>query len=174
LLVITDEPHGAASAGDVVDCGGEVAGACHAGLVDHDEGARADAAHPRGRSPLAPVDVPDELGEGVGVGADLLTQHCGGGRGGCQADDVAAAGGPRTGQHAHGDGLAGAGRGEGQLHGARVGRELADELHLARVEGDVVGCGFEQVHIQGGRVDGVGAVPLDSSEDGAFCFEDRR
>ena len=73
---------------------------------------------PAGR--VAVVEVPGELGDGVGVGADLLAEPGGGDRGRGEADDGAAVVGPGAGEGLHGGGLAGSGGCDRELHaGAR-------------------------------------------------------
>ena len=129
LLVVPDEPDAAAGAEDVVHDPGQVGGGRHPRLVDHGQGARPDLGHPLaalvrlslvgvcpvGVWPVGAVEGVGELGQGVGVRAELFAQDCGRGRGGGQADDVAAAVGPGLGQDPHRRGLPGACGGHGQL-----------------------------------------------------------
>ena len=66
LLIVADEAHLRAPAGEVLNGGGEVLGACHPGLVDDDHRVRVDGVHPCRRGSCAAADVPHELVEGVG------------------------------------------------------------------------------------------------------------
>ena len=114
LLVVADQAHRPAAVHDVLDRFREVTGSGHPGLVDDDEGVRADRGDPL-RDGDAGLQGVDELREGVGAGADLLPQYgCRGGGWG-QPDDRAVVAGPRTGQHPHRGGLAGACGGQREL-----------------------------------------------------------
>ena len=95
----------------------------------------------------------DEFGDGVGGGAEVLAEDFGRRRGGGKAHDGAAAVAPGGGQGGHGDGFAGAGRRERQLHAGTGGGHRADQLLLAVVEVDtVLGVLFEQGQSDAGVV----------------------
>ena len=110
-------------------------------------------------------EVDDQLGQGVGLGADFFAQHRGGcGRGG-ETDDVAAGGGPGAGQHPHGGGLAGAGGGERELDAGTGGGQLAHQLHLTGVERHLVGYRFQQRDVDLGFGEGASAALRRGGQD---------
>ena len=76
--------------------------------------------------------------------AELGAELFGCGRGGCEADDGAAAVGPGGGEGAHGGGLAGPGRRDRELEAPPGGGHVADQELLAGVEGFAVGHRLEQ------------------------------
>jgi hypothetical protein len=113
LLVVPDEAHGPAAGDDEVDGGGQGQGVGHARLVDDHQCPGPDVLGPVGQVVVG--DGPDQLGQGVGAGAELLTQDRGGRGGRGEPDDGAAVGVPGGGQGAHGGGLPGPGGRDGQL-----------------------------------------------------------
>ena len=72
LLVVADQPHGAAAVGDPVDDLGEVGGGGHPGFVDDHQAARADPFGPA-RHRVVPQG-PGQFGQGVGVHVDLAAE----------------------------------------------------------------------------------------------------
>jgi hypothetical protein len=113
LLIITDQPDtGTASDGELHGrVEGEGVG--HAGFVDDHQRRRADRCRPLRQ--VAVPQGPGEFGECVGADAGLFGKNSGCGRGGGEAEDLAAVLGPGQGEGAHRGGLAGAGRGDREL-----------------------------------------------------------
>jgi len=156
LPVVADEADAGAPAEGEPGDGGEVAGGGHSGLVDDDEGVLVDRFRPV-RQVVAVLEVPDELGEGVGVASGLLTEDRRGHRGGRQPEHrpllaVVAGGpgpaaGPGGGERGHGGGLPGPGGGDRQLQPAAGGGHLMDQVGLRSVEGDAVGDRLQQRQI---------------------------
>jgi len=133
LPVVADEADAGAPPEREPGHGGEVTGGGHAGLVDDQQGLLVDLLGPTGQ--LSGSQAVGELGEGVGVGAALLSEDGGRHRGRCEADDGATRGGPRGGERGHGGGLSGPGGGDRQLHPPPGGGHLADQVSLGGVEG---------------------------------------
>ena len=105
------------------------------------------------------VQVPEELGHGVGAGGDGLAQdRCGSG-GRRQPDDIAAAGRPRGGKGTHRGRLARSGGGDRELHPCAGGGHLGDQGGLPGVERQAVRSGLGERVLDGGR-GRAGAVAL--------------
>ena len=90
------------------------------------------------------VETPGELGEGVAGHVQLVGQGLRGGRGRSESDHPAAGLRPRSAEHAHGGGLASAGRSDGELDALPRAGHFADEVALAGRQLRPVGEGFEQ------------------------------
>ena len=154
LLVVADQAHPPALSQGVADGGVEGGGVGHPGLVDQQQGAGPDLVGPvRQRSVV--VEGPGEPGQGVGGDAGGLGELRRGGRGGRQAEDVAAAGGPHVGEHLEGGGLARPGRGEDQLDPAAVRRHRPHHLLLPGVQDGAVGLGLGQAEVDRGGFQGL-------------------
>ena len=75
------------------------------------------------------------------MAGDGLAEFVGGLGGGREADHLAAALGPGVREDAHGGGLAGPGRSEGELDDSAGRREVPDHRDLGVVELEALGCG---------------------------------
>ena len=175
LLVVPDQAHAAAAAGDEAHRDVQGQGVGHARFVDDHQRGGVDAPRPLRQQPGTTTRIvtravtcgragqgPDELGQGLGVGACLLSQGRGSGGGGGQADDVPAVLGPRGGQHRHGGRLPRPGGRDGQLEPGTGGRHVPHEGDLPGVEGGPVGRGFEEGDVD--RVRGRGATVASPGE----------
>ena len=172
LAVVPDEAHAAAADHHLGDRPVEAEGVGHAGLVDDDQAVRADAGHPGGRRLLRMVETPGELGEGVAGHVQLIGQGLRGGRGRRQSDHRSTGLGPCRAEDAHGGGLAGAGRGDGELDALSRARHVADEVALARRQLRPVGEGFEQGEVDEAGVDDASVGASGVGDDALFGVED--
>ena len=147
LPVVPDEPDPRAA----VAAGGDhpVERGCvgHTGLVDNHDGVSAD---PR---ILTCGEKVIEHGERLGRHSGRLAEDRGGRRGRCEADGRVPELVVDAGERAHGDGLAGSGRGESQGHLSGVTRHGVDQPALARVELEAVERDLHERELHLERVD---------------------
>ncbi len=170
LLVVADEADAGAFGQDVADHGVEGEGSGHPGFVDDDQALASEGFEPAGM--VVVFEGPDELGEGVGVGADLVAEGGCGGRGRCEAEDGSAGVGPRFGEGVHGGGLARACGCDGELDACAGGRHLADEHCLAGVERHPVRFGLQDRQVNRGARDAPPVSPSGGCEQALLGGED--
>ena len=87
--------------------------------------------------------------EAMRAAVELVAELGGGGRGGSQAEDAAAAVAPGAGQGSHRGGLAGSGGGDRQLEAGTGCGHLAHQRNLSRVQRCPVGGRLEQCDVDG-------------------------